>query len=99
MREQSLHPRTRGALSPAILTPFFACLARAGYWWCFAREVDDAVRSFTAAVQRGDQTVIDSYRTAFGDRIDELEEFYLANDDGTMANRHIATTFFAAIHP
>jgi hypothetical protein len=48
-------------------------------------EVDDAVRSFTAAVQRGDQTVIDSYRTAFGDRIDELEEFYLANDDDERA--------------
>jgi hypothetical protein len=46
--------------------------------------VDDAVLSFTAAIQRGDQAQVEAYRAAFGDRIDELEEFYLANDDGKL---------------
>lgn len=48
-------------------------------------EVDDAVLSFTAAIQRGDQAQVEAYRAAFGDRIDELEEFYLANDDDERA--------------
>ena len=48
--------------------------------------VDEAIRALSAAIQTGDQTQIDSYRDAFSERIDQLEEFYLHHDDGPWAD-------------
>lgn len=49
------------------------------------KEVDEAIRSLSSAIQCGDQEKIDDFRTAFSERIDELEEFYLQHDDDERA--------------
>mmetsp|Transcript_41866 Transcript_41866/g.111535 ORF Transcript_41866/g.111535 Transcript_41866/m.111535 type:complete len:293 (+) Transcript_41866:102-980(+) len=49
------------------------------------KEVDEAIRNLSAAIQRGDYEQIEMYRAAFSERIDELEEFYLHHDDDERA--------------
>lgn len=49
------------------------------------KEVDEAIRNLSAAIQRGDYEQIEMYRGAFSERIDELEEFYLHHDDDERA--------------
>lgn len=49
------------------------------------KEVDDAIRTLSQHIQKGDERQIEIYRAAFAERIDELEEFYLQHDDDERA--------------
>lgn len=44
--------------------------------------MDEAIRRLSDALDNRDIEKVEAFRRSISDRIDELEEFYLRNDDG-----------------